>query len=142
MKLPATRFSMGELASRAGCKVETVRYYEKEGLIPEPPRTGGGHRLYSHSHLKRLYFIRRSRELGFPIEKVRELLTFVDEPHHTCGEVKAMTMAQAAEVQSRIDDLKRLKTALDEMSAKCSGGKYSIESCPIVDAIFCESATK
>lgn len=141
MKTATTPLSMGELASRADCQVETVRYYEKEGLMPEPPRTGGGHRQYSHTHLKRLYFIRRSRELGFSIKQVRELLAFVDEPNHTCGEVQAMTVAQAEKMQSKIDDLKRLKKALNEMSTRCSGGKYSVDDCPIIDALFHEAAT-
>ncbi len=131
-------YSVGQLAQQAGCKVETVRYYEKEGLMPAPPRSAGGHRQYARDHLKRLYFIRRSRELGFPIEQVRELLRFVDEPGRTCGEVRALTMVQARQVQEKIDDLKRLQKALNQMAAKCGGGKYSIDDCPIVDALFQE----
>jgi MerR family mercuric resistance operon transcriptional regulator len=133
--------SVGELASQAGSKVETVRYYEKVGLMPEPPRTEGGHRLYSHSHLKRLVFIRRSRELGFPIEQVRQLLKFIDEPRHTCGEVKTLAVLQAREVQRKIDDLKRLRKALNEMAVKCKGDSYSVDNCPIIDALFKENQT-
>lgn len=104
--------------------------------MPEPPRTEGGHRLYSHSYLKRLVFIRRSRELGFPIEQVRELLKFIDEPHHTCGEVKVLAVQQAREAQGKIDDLKRLQKALNEMSVRCSGENYSVDDCPIIDALY------
>lgn len=129
-------FSIGELASQAGSKVETVRYYEKAGLMPEPPRTEGGHRLYAHSHLKRLVFIRRSRELGFPIEQVRQLLKFIDEPSHTCGEVKTLAVRQTREVQRKIADLKRLQTALNEMAVKCEGGSYTVDNCPIINALF------
>jgi len=113
--MKTTSFSIGQLAKHASCKVETVHYYEKTGLMPEPPRTEGGHRIYALSHVKRLNFIRRSRELGFSIKQIRELLKFIDEPDHFCGEVKAMTMLQVREVQQKIDDLQRLKLALDKM---------------------------
>lgn len=130
---------MGTLARNAGCNVETVRYYEKAGLMPEPPRTPGGHRLYSRSHLQRLCFIRRSRELGFPVQQVRSLLRLVDEPDHTCGEVKAFALAQADEVQRRIEDLQRLRRALHDMAKQCNGGHYSVDDCPIVEALFAEA---
>lgn len=131
-----TSFTVGKLALAANCKVETVRYYEKTGLMPEPPRTEGGHRLYSSSHAKRLSFIRRCRELGFTIQQVKELLKFIDEPHHTCGEVKALTMQQARGAQEKIDDLKRLQKALHTMASKCRGGRYTIDNCPIIDALY------
>ena len=131
-----TSFTVGDLATRSGCKVETVRYYEKTGLMPDPPRTKGGHRIYSLAHLKRLFFIRRSRDLGFSIEQVKELLRFVDEPDHTCGEVRDMAMLHARAVQEKINDLKRLQKALNEMAARCKGEGYKIEDCPIVDALF------
>lgn len=136
MKNSSASLSVGKLAGLAGCKVETVRYYEKAGLMPEPERTAGGHRLYSKGHLKRLYFIRRSRELGFSIAQIRELLGMIDEPDHTCGEIKAIAWDQAREVQRKIEDLQRLKKVLNEITAKCSGGQYTIEDCPIVEALF------
>lgn len=135
----STQFSIGQLAERTKCKVETVHYYEKSGLMPEPPRTGGGHRVYALSHIKRLNFIRRCRELGFSIEQIRELLKFIDEPNHYCGEVKAMAMLQSREVQQKIDDLQRLKLALNEMVSKCKGARYSIDDCPIIDALYVEN---
>lgn len=95
----SAQFSIGQVAQRAGCKVETVHYYEKTGLMPEPPRTEGGHRVYALLHVKRLNFIRRSRDLGFTIEQIKKLLKFIDEPNHYCGEVKAMAMLQARSVQ-------------------------------------------
>ena len=131
-----TSYSIGDLASCCGCKVETVRYYEKTGLMPKPPRTMGGHRSYSLNHLKRLVFIRRSRELGFSIEQVSELLHFVDEPGHRCGEVKAMAIRQARGVQEKINHLKRLQKALNDMASRCRGNNYKIEDCPIIDALF------
>ena len=129
-------YSVGDLATACGCKVETVRYYEKTGLMPNPPRTMGGHRIYSLEHMKRLVFIRRSRELGFTIEQVSELLRFVDEPGHSCGEVKAMAMLQARTVQEKIDNLKRLQKALNDMAVRCKGKNDKVEDCAIIDALF------
>jgi MerR family mercuric resistance operon transcriptional regulator len=86
--------------------------------------------------MKRLAFIRRSRGLGFTIEQVSELLRFVDEPDHTCGEVRGVAMRQARAAQEKIDDLKRLQKALNEMAARCKGGRYKVEDCPIIDALF------
>ena len=130
------KYSIGQLAKESACKVETVHYYEKIGLMPEPPRTEGGHRVYALSHVKRLNFIRRSRELGFKIEQIKDLLKFIDEPNHYCGEVKAMAMEQARAMQEKIDDLQRLQSALNEMVTQCKGSNNAIDECPIVDALF------
>ncbi|HHF0568045.1 TPA: helix-turn-helix domain-containing protein [Vibrio alginolyticus] len=132
------QFSIGQVAERAGCKVETVHYYEKTGLMSDPPRTEGGHRVYALSHVKRLNLIRRSRELGFSIEQIKELLKFIDEPDHYCGEVRAMAMLQARAVQQKIDDLQRLKKALNTMVSQCKGSRYSIDDCPVIDALYVE----
>jgi MerR family mercuric resistance operon transcriptional regulator len=131
-----TLFTVGKLAKKAKCKVETVHYYEKIGLMPEPPRTEGGHRIYDEIHAKRLNFIRRSRELGFKIKQIKELLKFIDEPNHYCGEVKAMVTLQVREVQQKIDDLQRLKLALIGMLSQCKGSGYSIDNCSIIDALY------
>lgn len=136
MESSEKRLSVGELAKRSDCKVETVRYYEKVGLMPEPERSAGGHRLYALGHLRRLVFIRRGRELGFSIDQIRELLKLVDEPNHTCGEVKSITLLHANDIQQKIEDLKRLQNALYEMSVKCGGENYTIENCPIVEALY------
>lgn len=92
--------------------------------------------MYALSHVKRLNFIRRSRELGFSIVQIKELLTFIDEPNHYCGEVKAVAMLQARAIQQKIDDLERLKQALNSMVSQCKGASISIDSCPIIDALY------
>ena len=79
------RLTRGVLSARTGINIETIRYYERVGLMPEPPRSGGGHRIYEEEHLKRLTFIRRSRELGFTIKEVRGLLRLVDGGDYTCA---------------------------------------------------------
>lgn len=129
-------FSIGQLAGGADCRVETVHYYEKTGLMPEPPRTEGGHRMYALSDVKRLNFIRRCRDLGFSIEQIKEMLKFIDEPGHYCGEVKAMAMLQSRDIQRKIDDLKRLQQALTQMVGQCKGEQFSIDDCPIIDALY------
>jgi len=134
--MPKNQFSIGEIAQKARCKVETVHYYEKSGLMPKPPRTSGGHRIYQLKDIKRLHFIRRCRELGFSIAQIKELLKFIDEPNHYCGEVKTMTMIQVTEIQQKIKDLERLKKALNQMMGECKGADYSINECPIIDALY------
>jgi MerR family mercuric resistance operon transcriptional regulator len=124
----------GELAARSGCNIETVRFYERQGLLPAPPRTAGGHRDYAPEHLKRLTFIRRSRELGFTLDQVRGLLGLVDGGEWTCAEVKAMTVEHSADVRRKIADLEKLAQVLDDMAAQCDGG--ALPECPIIDALL------
>ena len=83
-------FSIGAMSGQTGTKVETIRYYEKAGLMPPAARTAGNHRTYTQAHIDRLAFIRHSRELGFPLESVRTLLTMADDPTQSCAEVDAI----------------------------------------------------
>ncbi len=129
-------FSIGDMSKQTGCKVETIHYYEKIKILFEPPRTQGGHRIYSLTDVKRLNFIRKCRSLGFTIEQVRELLRFIDEPDHYCGEVKAMAMVQYRTVQDKIIELKNLQGALNTMIIQCKGENYTIDNCPIIDALY------
>lgn len=124
----------GELAKRTGCNIETVLYYEKIGLLPAPPRTEKGHRIYDSSHTKALRFIMRSRELGFSIEEVRGLLSLVNGQSYTCGEVRDKTMEHLNAVRDRIADLQRLETTLATTVAACEGGNAA--NCPVVDALI------
>ncbi|MDR9485979.1 MAG: helix-turn-helix domain-containing protein, partial [Sediminimonas sp.] len=94
----------GELARETGCNIETIRYYEKTGLLPGPPRTAAGYRIYSASHLGRLRFILRARELGFPMEDIRGLLGLDDGAAPNCAEVKARTERHLADVRAKIAD--------------------------------------
>ena len=129
--------SIGRLSQAAKVKVETIRYYEKQGLLPEPPRTEGGHRLYPPSLLKRLFFIRRSRQLGFTLNEVRGLLQLVDGETYTCAEVRNLTLAHADGVKRKVADLRRLEKGLREMAAQCDGAQ--VPECPIVDLLFDDS---
>ena len=122
----------GELAQRSGCNIETVRFYERLGLLPAPPRTAGGHRDYAPEHLRRLTFIRRSRALGFTLDEVRSLLVLVGGDW-TCAEVRAMTIEHLADVRRKIADPEKLERVLEDMTAQCEGG--TLPECPIVDAL-------
>ena len=123
----------GELAQQSGCNIETVRFYERLGLLPAPPRTAGGHRDYAPEHLRRLTFIRRSRALGFTLDEVRSLLALVGGGDWSCAEVRAMTIEHLADVRRKIGDLEKLERVLEDMTAQCEGG--ALPECPIVDAL-------
>jgi len=124
----------GALAVRTGCNIETIRYYEQVGLLPLPPRSAGGHRLYGQDLLKRLNFIRRSRDLGFTLAEIRELLRLIDGGTYTCGEVEQLARDHVREIRRRIADLRRLQRVLETMAAQCGGG--AVPDCPIIDALF------
>ena len=130
--------TIGVLSRRTGCKVETIRYYERIGLLPAPSRSAGGHRLFGEDHLKRLTFIRRGRELGFSLDDIRGLLGLVDGGAYTCAEVKAVTLEHLGEVRRKLADLRRLERVLKGMAAECEGG--AVPDCPVIDALFRASA--
>ena len=127
------QISIGAAAERTGVKTETIRFYERVGLIPAPLRTEGGHRVYDNERVERLAFIRRARELGFPLDQVRGLFRMVDEPGHTCAEVGALAESHLGTVRSRIADLRAMETVLKEMVASCSGG--TVPDCPIISTL-------
>ncbi len=124
----------GELAKKVGCNIETVRYYEQIGLLPNPPRAANGHRIYSEKLERRLIFIIRSRDLGFSIAELYGLLGLVDHHNYTCGEVKDLTNAHLQTVRTKIADLQNLEASLAGMVSKCSGGE--IPECPIIDELL------
>ena len=128
-----TTYSIGEVARRSGVKIETIRFYERSGLLAPPPRTTGGHRVYGGAAAKRLNFIRRARELGFPLERVRALLALADRREASCAEAERLARAHLDQVRGRIDDLRRMEGVLDEMVARCAGG--SVPECPILEAL-------
>lgn len=126
-------YGIGTLSTHTGVNVDTIRYYERIGIMPAPPRSEGGQRIYDIEHLKRLAFIRRSRELGFSLDEIRELLRLVDGGDYTCGEVQEMTLAHIADIRRKIADLRRMERVLKDMAAKCDGG--DVPECPILDAL-------
>ena len=127
-------FLIGNLSKQSGVNIETIRYYEKIGVMPAPGRNAGGFRIYEPDHLKRLSFVRRGRQLGFSLDEIRSLLRLVDGHGYTCAEVHALMLSHLAEIRRKIRDLRRLQRAMAEMAARCSG--ESVPECPIVDALF------
>ncbi len=132
---PASNFpiGIGELSRQIGCKIETIRYYEQQSLMPEPPRTSGGHRLYSEEMRGRLLFIRRSRELGFAMDEIRDLLSLVDGEQVSCERVKSMAEEHLQDIRAKIADLKKMQRTLSDLADRCSG--KDIPECPIIDTL-------
>lgn len=125
-----------ELAERTGCNLETVRYYEKVGLLPEPPRNASGYRSYDSAHERRLRFVLRARELGFSLDEIRELLRLVDERDQPCAEARAIAAAHLNDVRTKVADLKRMERVLKDVVAQCADG--TLPECPLVETLFAE----
>lgn len=125
--------TIGRLARSAGVGVETIRFYEREGLLPEPARTASGYRQYPRDTVDRLGFIRRAKRLGFSLGEIRELLALA----HADGErarVKALAERKLAVIERRIEELARMRAALAELTQQCSG-HGPVEGCPIIEAL-------
>lgn len=131
-----TLFSIGEAARRSDVNIETIRYYERIGLLPTPHRSAGGHRLFDTAMLKRLCFVRRARRLGFSLEEIGTLLSMVDREDYTCAEVHRLTIEHLAEVRRKLADLGELEKALSAMAADCDRG--DVPDCAIVDVLFAD----
>ena len=123
---------IGELARAAATQAETIRYYEKEGLLAEPARTGANYRSYDASHLARLRFIRHCRSLDMTLDEIRALLRFKDDPAGNCGAVNELLDAHIGHVAERIGELKRLQAELRELRAQCDAAGAS---CGILDTL-------
>lgn len=121
------------LARRTGCNLETIRYYEKIGMLTAPPRTAAGYRVYDEDHVSRLRFILRARELGFSIDEIRGLLGLVDGGIQTCAEVKDRTERHLYDVRAKIADLKRIEKVLASTAARCSGDE--VPDCPVLEIL-------
>lgn len=127
------KLTIGDLSRRTGCKVQTIRYYEQIGLLPEPERSSGNQRLYSPAHSDRLAFVRHARELGFPLEAIRELLSLADQPFQSCEAADAIARTQLGLVETRIARLQSLKQELERMVEQCHGGK--IADCRVIEVL-------
>ena len=130
----ARGYPIGEMSKRTGVNIETIRYYERIKIMPQPDRTAGGNRQYNYDQLKRLSFIKTSRELGFNINEIRALLEMVDEQDFTCGEVHELTIGHLASVREKIKGLRKLEKALVSMASECSQG--DVPDCPILETLF------
>jgi Hg(II)-responsive transcriptional regulator len=127
-------FTIGQVAQKAGVGVETIRFYEREGLLEEPPRRASGYRQYSEQVVKRIYFIKRAKLLGFSLKEITELLMLRVDVQTSCEEVKQRTEAKIVEVERKMVELQRMRQALLQVASLCTGqGPGS--RCPMLDAL-------
>lgn len=125
---------IGEAAALSGCHLETVRYYERIGLLPKPARTGSGYRSYSDDDVRRLRFVTRGRELGFSLDEIRGLLQLSSDPTLSCGEVDQLARTHLSEIETRVAELQRMARELRRTIKSCGGGHRA--ACAILDALW------
>lgn len=130
--------SIGSLARATGTKVETIRWYERVGMLPHPARTAGNYRAYGPLHLQRLSFIRRARDLGFSLEEIRELLRLSDDQDRSCEAVDQVARQHLEEVERKIADLEALRRELRDLIGQCRHG--TIAQCRIINSFSPRSA--
>ena len=128
------RFSRGQVAKSTNLSIETIRFYEKQGLIKDPPRSPNGYRQYSQEDISRLKFIKRAKELGFSLKEITELLNLNQDAVKNRLEVQARAQAKLNEIEDKIADLKRIKQALAKLSS-CCNQKTNLDNCPILEAL-------
>ena len=126
--------TIGKLSKKTGVNIETVRYYEKIGLIPKPYRSEGGNRLYNMEQVKRLAFIKRCRELGFPLDTIREFLKLADEKNFTCAEIADISQHHLQDIRAKIRDLKKIESHMKDMLSQCN--KNNTPDCAFIEILF------
>jgi MerR family mercuric resistance operon transcriptional regulator len=134
---PAEPIQIGSLSTRTGVNIETIRYYERIGVLRRPARSPAGHRRYSHEDIRRLGVVRRLRELGFSLDNARALLDLAEAPRSDCGKVRSMAAVHLADARAKIADLRRMERVLTEMVASCDRGVTP--NCPIVETLWREA---
>lgn len=127
-------FTVGEVAKASGVGVETIRFYEREGLIAEPPRRQSGYRQYPFETVRKVRFIRRAKDLGFTLKEIGELLSLRVESNTTCADVRMMARAKIANIEGKLTEMERMKAALERLARSCRG-KGPASECPILDAL-------
>lgn len=131
---PSRHFTIGSAARRAGVGIDTIRYYEREGLLPPPQRRASGYRDYGDATIERLRFIRRAKDLGFTLEEIRELLTLSSDRERGVRDVKRRAEARLAGIEERIRELQKVRRGLKQLIAACPG-HGPLEHCPILRAL-------
>jgi MerR family mercuric resistance operon transcriptional regulator len=137
MTVPQT-FPIGGLSSRSGVNVETIRYYERIGLLAKPLRTSSGYRLYRLGDVERLAFIRRARDLGFSVDEVRRLLSLADGRSRSCRRVRDIAATHLADIRTKLGDLHRMEQVLANLVDSCADG--TLPACPLLETLAQASA--
>lgn len=127
--------SIGQLAKKAGVKVETVRYYERQGLVPEPPRAPSRYRQYSLEAVQRIKFIKRAQGLGFTLKEIGFLLNLTSGQGADCGDVRAFAKAKIAEIDDKLIHLRRMREVLCDLAQRCAG-EGALSQCPIIESLM------
>jgi MerR family mercuric resistance operon transcriptional regulator len=131
---PSETLSIGELSGRTGVNIETIRYYERVKMLPAPPRTSNGRRVYGPTEIRSLAFIRRSRELGFTLDEIRALLALsAEDANNTCGEVRQVAARHLADIRAKIADLRAMARVLADAVQRCDVGE--MPGCPLIDTL-------
>jgi MerR family Zn(II)-responsive transcriptional regulator of zntA len=129
-------FKIGQLAQISGVSVETLRFYEKEGLLPSPSRTAAGYRLYNNETIKHVNFILKAKGVGFSLNEIKELLSIrIAKEKHTCSDVKKLAEAKLADIEIKLRQLNLMKAALENINEACSGNGSSAINCNILSAL-------
>ncbi len=131
------QLTIGELAKRGGVNLETIRYYEREGLLPKPPRSQSGYRQFPPEGVRRIRFIKRAQELGFSLKEIKELLALQLDPDSTAADVKKRAEQKLADIEEKIQTLRAMKKALVRLTATCCG-EGSVSECPILESLDSE----
>lgn len=131
-------FAIGKASQQSGVNIETIRYYERVGFVPKPDRSAGGRRLYTADEIAKLRFVKRCRDLGFPMSIIQTLLSLNDDQGRSCKEVKTMAEEQLVAINAKIDNLERLRAALQSLSTSCDDGT---SSCPMLDSLMSDAPT-
>ena len=130
---------IGELAQRSGCDVETIRYYEKAGVLAAPPRTAGGYRDYAYGHLERLRFVRQCRALAMGLDDIRALIALKEQPAAGCGSVDALVDQRIVTVDAQLASLQQLRAQLVGLRGRC-GEPGVVGECPILRGLVTDGA--
>ena len=130
----ANQVTIGRLAGNSGVNLETIRYYERIGLLAKPPRSQSGYRLYSADAVNRVRFIKHAQELGFSLKEISELLSLRVAPDRSCADIKQRADKKIADIEEKIRSLRQMKQALIKVSASCRGRGPTSE-CPILEAL-------
>ena len=133
MTKAAQKFTIGRLASQAGVGIDTVRFYERRGLLPSPNRTASGYRLYDEDSISRIRFVRRAKDLGFTLDEIEVLLKLQDKGGRK-SEVRAITRRKLEQINAKMADLERMRGVLESLAAECNG-QGNVTTCPIIEAI-------
>ena len=131
------QLTIGALAKEADVNLQTIRYYEREGLLPEPPRRPSGYRMFSNEDVQRVRFIKSAQELGFSLKEIKELLALRVDANTSCAEVRERAKAKIADVEDKLRTLQAMKQALIRLTATCTG-QGPVADCPILESIDLE----